>query len=60
MENVIEKLESEIRSLSYCLDRKDWANTGSAYHNEVRMKYTKERAELRRAVNILKKHIKSK
>lgn len=58
MENVIKKLESEISSLSHCLDRKDWANTGSQYHNEVRRQYTKERAELKRAVNILKKHIK--
>lgn len=53
MKYVLEILQSKIESLSICLNDKDWANTGSEYHKDVRKRYKVHINELKNAIKLL-------
>ena len=57
MEEIINKLKSQRESYQYCLDSKDWANDGSSYHKNIRIRYSNKVDNLSKAITTLNKLI---
>lgn len=47
-------LETQLKSLKDCLDRKDWASSNYEYDILIRKRYVLQSNQLESAINILK------
>lgn len=57
MREALDILGQQIRSLNNCLKDKEWASTGSKFHLQCRVEYTKRRDECIEAIGIINNHI---